>query len=262
MYYYLYDLFLNDKKYDKLLARIESRLTDLGINGKIGRLTMLKNVDELVQDEISRGAKTVVAVGNDKTLCKVLNGLAKSDDVVLGFIPIGSGNDIAKDLGIDLEEAACDILSARKIEKIDLGKANGQYFLSNVQIKSGQIELEFDKGYKVIPVNNNEVVIYNLASSSIMLQNKFINPQDGWLETLVEPKRPGLIKLLNIFLKSKKFKKIGGRSVFPTKKLVINSSGPEPVPVLIDNEKVLKTPVKIEIAPKKLKMVVGKNRLF
>jgi len=34
------------------------------------------------------------------------------------------------------------------------------------------------------------------------------------------------------------------------------------VPVITDGQKIMKTPVEIEIAPKKLKIIVGKNRSF
>ena len=46
MYYYLYDSRLNDKKYNNVIAKIETRLTDLGINGKINRLSFLKNINQ------------------------------------------------------------------------------------------------------------------------------------------------------------------------------------------------------------------------
>ncbi len=34
MHVYVYDSFLNQKKYDRILARLETRITDLGLNGK------------------------------------------------------------------------------------------------------------------------------------------------------------------------------------------------------------------------------------
>lgn len=261
MYYYLYDSFLNDKKYEKILARIESRLTDLGINGKIGRLTMLKDPNELVEDEIKRGAKTIVAVGNNKTVNQVLKALAENN-AVLGIIPLGPNNSLAETFGIPEGEEACDLLSARRIEKIDLAEANSQYFISKAEIQSNKVELEFDKGYKVIPVKNNEIVIYNLATPEMISGNKFINPQDGLLETLVEPQKIALPKIFKILSKSKKFKEIGKRSIFPTKKLTVRSSASEAISVLLDKTRVLKTPVTIKATPKKLTVIVGKERLF
>jgi len=88
MYYYIYDSFLSDKKYRKLLAQIETRLTDLGINGKINRLSFLKNIRDLITDEIKNGQNTIVVLGNDSTINKVINIIADLD-VFLGIIPIG-----------------------------------------------------------------------------------------------------------------------------------------------------------------------------
>lgn len=43
---------------------------------------------------------TVVAVGGDGTANEVLNGLVLSDHLTFGYIPAGSGNDLAKALGL------------------------------------------------------------------------------------------------------------------------------------------------------------------
>ena len=128
MYLYLYDSFLNSSKHTKMLARVEMRLTDLGIGGKIARLSPLKNIRELIKDEVKNGVKTVVAVGNDKTVIQIVNDIAEHA-VTLGIIPVGKNNKIAAALGISGTDEACPILSARKLEKIDLGKANNTYFL-------------------------------------------------------------------------------------------------------------------------------------
>src|SRR3989338_2880950 len=103
MYLYLYDSFLNQKKYTSALARIETRLTDLGIGGKICRLSPLRNIKELIADELANGVKTIVVVGNDKTLSEAINFVAQHD-VTLGLIPIGPNNSLAGQLGLPAGE--------------------------------------------------------------------------------------------------------------------------------------------------------------
>ena len=101
MHIYIYDSFVNQKKYDKILARIETRITDLELNGKISRLGVMKNIPDIVSNELKRGAKTIIAVGNDKTINQVINSLAGSQ-VPLGIIPIGrENNQISFALGIE-----------------------------------------------------------------------------------------------------------------------------------------------------------------
>ena len=44
MYLYIYDSCLKEKKYQNLLSKIENKIIDLDIKGKILRLNMLKNI--------------------------------------------------------------------------------------------------------------------------------------------------------------------------------------------------------------------------
>ena len=145
MYLYLYDSFLNNKKYSGLLAKIETRLTDLGIGGKIFRLSPLRNVTELMNDEVKSGIKTVVVVGNDKTTSTIIN-LAAQLSVTLGIIPVGPDNKIAQILGINSPEEACNILAARKIEKVDLTDFDSV----NSFIKKNKKEVLAKKIFKII----------------------------------------------------------------------------------------------------------------
>ena len=253
MYLYLYDSFLNNKKYSGLLAKIETRLTDLGIGGKIFRLSPLRNINELLTDEVRNGIKTVVVVGNDKSFTEVINFAAKLD-VTLGIIPVGPNNRIAQALGVTSPEQATEILSARKVERVDLGKANGTYFLSTITVFGGEVTMECEEKFKIIPQSLDRVSICNLRPA--LAPNgpaNYFNPQDGFLEILVQPIAQGMV---NFFRKPT----AKNRSIIPFKKLAILSR--DSLPVVTDGQKVLKTPVRVEIAPKKLKVIVGKNRVF
>jgi len=254
MYLYLYDSLLNNKKYNSLLAKIETRLTDLGIGGKIFRLSPLRNISELLTDEVRSGAKTVVVVGNDKSFSQIINFAAQLD-VTLGLIPVGADNKIAKILGIPSAEEACNILAARIIEKVDLGKANSTYFLSSLTVAFGRVRIECEDKYQVIPKTQDQISICNLRPlfAAEWNQTGYFNPQDGFLEILIQPLTSSFWQL---FKKVDQFKK----SVIPFKKIAIKSRNS--ISITTDGQKVLKTPVKIEIVPKKLKIIVGKNRLF
>lgn len=254
MYLYLYDSFLNDKKYNSLLAKIETRLTDLGIGGKIFRLSPLRNVTELLTDEVRNGIKTVVVVGNDKTFSQIINVAAKLD-VILGLIPAGPDNKIAKILGIPAAEEACNVIAARIVERVDLGKINGTYFLSEISIGSGKVTIECENKFRIKPQLKDQVNICNLRPlfATGPGQSNYFNPQDGFLEILVQPLATGFWQS---FRKAAEVK----NSIIPFKKITIKSK--DSLPVITDGQKVLKTPVQIEIAAKKLRIIVGKNRLF
>lgn len=255
MYLYLYDSFLNNKKYSGLLAKIETRLTDLGIGGKIFRLSPLRNMNELLTDEVRGGIKTIVVVGNDKTFSQVINVAAQLNTIV-GFIPVGTKNKISQILGIPDQEDACNVLAARIIEKIDLGKVNNTYFLSSITVSSGQVTIECEDKFKITPQNQDKISICNLRPALTAVPGQgspWFNPQDGLLEILINPITS---KFFQIFRKTTR----RNSSVIPFKKIAIRSR--DSLPVITDGQKILKTPVNVEIVPKKLKVVVGKNRMF
>jgi diacylglycerol kinase family enzyme len=258
MYYYIYDSFLSDKKYTPTLHRIEARLMDLGINGRTERLSLLKSLREIVEEAVQKGATTVVAVGNDETISKIISFLPNLS-VTLGIIPVGQNNHIAQILGIPENEEACNTLSARITEKIDLGKANDFYFISSLQIPA-QKEIVIDCGnYFISPLsdqgNINICNFDNTLTSRATGQAGPSNPKDGVLEAVFSetPKQSGLFGI---------FKKEFSRdSVFPFKKMKIKCAK-ECLPVIADGQITIKTPVTVEVAPKKLRVIVGKNRMF
>lgn len=179
-------------------------------------------------------------------------------ELTLGIIPVGPENVIAKMLGIPEGEAACDTLSARIVEKIDLGKANNYYFISHLQLSSEK-EVFIDCGnYNISSVTeNNQINICNFdISDSSHPQNKpHSNPKDGILEAIFTNRKKSS-GFLGIFKKS-----FSRDSVFPFKKIKIKCSS-ECLPVLADGHLTIKTPISVEVAPKKLKIIVGKNRMF
>lgn len=70
---------------------------------------------------------TVVVVGGDGTVNEVINGIAFSENVILGYIPVGSSNDFARGLGLPktAEKALEVVLSPKKIIRMDVGEISG-----------------------------------------------------------------------------------------------------------------------------------------
>lgn len=77
------------------------------------------------------GVDAVIAAGGDGTLSAVAGGLA-GGDMPMGVLPVGTLNHFAKDNGIpaDLAEAA-QVIAARRVEYLDVGKVNGRVFINN-----------------------------------------------------------------------------------------------------------------------------------
>ncbi|MBT4349606.1 hypothetical protein HOD19_02385 [bacterium] len=247
MYLYIYDSFLNHKKYNDLLIKIEKRITDLGIKGKVARLSVLKNMKELILDGVRDGVQTVVVIGNNQSFAKVINIVADLD-VTLGFVPVDNNSSIAKMLGVPPGVLACEILASRIIKKIDLGKINNHYFIDHAEIINGDVVIEY-ANFKITPTTNeNKITLYNFAGQNISVGSK---PADGILEAVITP------------VKSTMFgKKTIPETVLPFTKIKIGSNSEEQVSIVTDEQIIMKTPAEIVVAPQKLKIIVGSDRHF
>lgn len=249
-YTYFFDQFLREKKYEAEVHRIEARILELGLNGKIEKLSALTSAREILHTAISRGAKTIVAVGNDHTLSKVVDIIA-GEDVTLGFIPLGEPHDTADMLGIPIGAHACDVLSHRIVMKLDIGEVNDQqHFLFSVAIPSNQVEIECDGKYTVrTEAATGQFAIHNFG----MPGGRVHNPSDGLLETVIMRQKRGMFAFGH-----RSFEEEG---VFPVKRVKISSNG-DAQNLLLDGTTIVKTPATVKIAQKKLRVIVGKGRQF
>lgn len=243
---YIYDDFLNKSKFNRVLNRVEIRLTDLGLNGKIIRLGSIKNVRDVIQNEIKNGAKTIVAVGNNQTVNKIIGSIIDNElygffqkNILFSIIPIGDDNSIANSLGIKKEEEACNTLLARRVKKVDIGLVNNYYFLNKAVIEGQNTVLEIDD-YILESQEKGLISIYNLKSSQDDDKNLRINPIDGKLDIYIKNK-------------NKEF------SFFSNKKLKISSKKNS---LILDDVVEIKTPAEISVIPGKLNVIVGKDRSF
>lgn len=83
----------------------------------------------IAREAATGGAAYVVAAGGDGTVRAVAEGLLGTD-VPLGVIPIGTGNLLARGLGIPLDpEEAVGVVLGGTTRTIDVGFANGRPFV-------------------------------------------------------------------------------------------------------------------------------------
>ncbi|MFA6486306.1 MAG: diacylglycerol kinase family protein [Candidatus Magasanikbacteria bacterium] len=254
MYVYIYDNFLRHKKYESIVKSIEVRLTDYGIAGKILRLNNYTDAKPMIDDEIRRGAKTVVIVGNDVTLGNVLSRSATCD-CVFAFLPVGTDNTIADVLGIPVGIEACDVLSRRRKERLDVGWMNNRYFISQLHVLPAKVEVIYDERFKAYANDKMEVVVCNLQPFYWQKDKKsqerlVVHPQDGKLEAFLRP-------LTKASWWGYKYE---SPSIFPFEEMEI--VGKEPFTVEADGKISKEIKVKIKLAHGKIEMIVGRNRRF
>lgn len=70
------------------------------------------------------GIKDIIVLGGDGTINEVINGIDDFSQVLLGYIPAGSSNDLAKSLGIARDPIAAlnNILKPKRFKYLDLGE--------------------------------------------------------------------------------------------------------------------------------------------
>ena len=113
---------------DKIQKMIFSSCKDKGVEAKVVYTEYAGHATELTHKAIEDNADCVIAVGGDGTVNEIARNLLHSD-VVLGIIPKGSGNGLARDLNIPMDvRSALDVIFSNRISVIDACKANDNIF--------------------------------------------------------------------------------------------------------------------------------------
>ncbi len=95
-----------------------------------------KQLSDLIRSTVPL-VDSVVIAGGDGTLNAALPGLLDSRQP-LGILPLGTGNDLARTLGIPPDlQAAARIIAARHIKRIDVGMANDKPFFNVASVGFG-----------------------------------------------------------------------------------------------------------------------------
>lgn len=80
--------------------------------------------------------EVVFVLGGDGTVSEAVNGLMLHQaQTILGIIPLGTVNNVARALGISTNpDVAIDSLKQLSVKKIDVGKVNNRYFISSTSV--------------------------------------------------------------------------------------------------------------------------------
>ncbi len=247
MYLYIYDQSVQDRKHERDMAAIENRLTDLGIAGKVIRMALFRHAGENIRDEARRGASTVVVVGNDRTVAHVLDAVVEAD-LPLGVIPVGPDNQFAQMLGIPSGVEACDVLSARIIERVDTGRVNGKRFVTGVRVSHPDAKLICEGQYSVSAASGGLIEIRNFTPINGVVED-LADPCDGFFEARIRvPRREGW------------FKKSIGSTTLPIRFGTIEA--PREFDAICDGQALRGKKFEISIEPLNLKVITGRERMF
>ncbi len=90
-------------------------------------ISVVKKLTETV-DSAELPLKLIV-MGGDGTLNEVISGICCYDQVLIGYIPVGSGNDFARDLDLpkDPDVIMDRILDGKELRRLDIGRLHYEY---------------------------------------------------------------------------------------------------------------------------------------
>lgn len=120
----------------KLEVELKKRKTDY----KIYFTNARKHAEKLAAEITGDGKEHILLVlGGDGTLNEVVNGIYDVSKVTLGYIPVGSGNDFARGMGLAKESmnAIDQILDMKQVREINVGVAEQGGWSRRFLVSSG-----------------------------------------------------------------------------------------------------------------------------
>jgi diacylglycerol kinase (ATP) len=114
---------------DQILDAVTERLSASGalVEHLIG--DDAEHALELTRKAAAEGVDTIVSLGGDGMVHVAVQALAETE-VSLGVVPLGTGNDFARALGIPTGDplAAADVVVGDHVRRIDLGRSDDTWF--------------------------------------------------------------------------------------------------------------------------------------
>ncbi len=244
----------------------------------------------IIKEALSRSSDIIIVGGGDGTISSIVDQFAYKD-VVLGLLPLGTGNSFIRTLGIPLTlTGAIRVIRHGKVVKTDLGRVDGDYFANVVSlgfaadvaratprrlkrmlgpIAYGVVGLKyFFTTEKFQAELTMDGTIYTIKTHSIIIANGSVygisplrseaDVDSGKLLVLT-------MDMMNrwqhlkfwLLLLLRPHKQIAGMQHFLTSEVHIKSSPIRDID--IDGDSLAKTPVTLSVAPSALKVMVPQS---
>lgn len=118
------------KEKQKIPALIDKHLDHSKFNANFSFTAYIGHAAELAEEAANKNFDIIVAVGGDGTINEIASKVS-SLQKILGIIPFGSGNGLARALRIPINvKKAIQVINAFEVQTIDAGKLNGKYFFN------------------------------------------------------------------------------------------------------------------------------------
>jgi diacylglycerol kinase (ATP) len=116
----------------KLFPLLRQKLLERQISFHLQFSENPDHLTHLTRQSLGEGYNLIVACGGDGTTHLALQSLV-GEKAVLGFVPLGTGNDIPQNLGIEDDlDSSCDLLAGGRVRKIDVVRVNDGGYMAGV----------------------------------------------------------------------------------------------------------------------------------
>ena len=119
----------------RLAPAVRARLTQAGLECDLQFTNAPGEMRTLVATALRGGTDCVAVAGGDGTVNEAVNGYVgvAREDQAFALIPLGTGNDFAKMLGVGNDwQLACERIVAGKARRVDAGRCNGHIFANGI----------------------------------------------------------------------------------------------------------------------------------
>lgn len=158
-----------------LVEKIENQISRRHINAEIVLTERKGHATELAKKYVELGSKYIIAVGGDGTLNEIATALVNNNEVVLGIIPAGTGNDFVQILGFPnrFEEHHWDIFFDKNIERLDVGRCNGIPFFNGMGLGfDAEVAAQNYVGEGQVKKGGKDKYVWHIVSTLLFFREK------------------------------------------------------------------------------------------
>jgi diacylglycerol kinase (ATP) len=275
------------RKRRKQHVAVSDRLRELGMTCNVTASQYPGHLTEVASELAVRGCETIIVGGGDGTINEVINGIAGTE-TVLGILPVGTANDFATNMGIKDIDSAYTLIKERRTKKIDLIRVNRDKFYGSTaclgfdaevaafarrrwlnpfwmhvlggvwkffSYKTKTVELRFN-GQKCF----GKIFLVAFGNVRSYARGMVINPgavfDDALLDICVVGRMPRW-RVLSVFPSVYKGTHVKRKEITQYRAGSVFVQSVNPMHLYADGDFMATTPVRLEVAPKYLEVIVG-----
>ena len=272
--------------------RMAALLRARGVSVEVLQTRARGEVAALAGEALARGAHQIAICGGDGTVHEAINALIKAD-VLLGLVPCGRGNDLARALGVTGQVSSlADTLVYGTVRAIDLGRIGDRYFATVASlgfdtvvaraVYENRVPFSGALAYTLAVLTS----LRGFACPHVVLAGDFgryegpifvaatgntafygggirVTPgaiaDSGEFEVCLVPQLPKW-RALRLFAKAFSGRHVDSPAVRVEKTRTLSVVSQEPLWIFADGEPICQTPATLSIAPKALRVQVPSGR--